>query len=67
MSITLKNLSHSELIGISRQHPVLAIGTAVGFAIFLAARYLQNPWRKLPPGLRGLPLLGKALQLRSQQ
>ncbi len=45
----LPNLSPSELIGISRQHPVLAFGTAVGIAIFLAAHYLQSPWRKLPP------------------
>jgi hypothetical protein len=67
MSIDLKNLSPSEVIAVSRQHPVLTLGTAVGFAIFLAARYLQSPWRKLPPGPRGLPLLGNALELRSQQ
>ncbi|KAN0132228.1 Cytochrome P450 [Lactarius tabidus] len=67
MSIALKNLSPSEVIAVSRQHPVLTLGTTVGFAIFLAARYLQSPWRKLPPGPRGLPLLGNALELRSQQ
>ncbi|KAI9450803.1 hypothetical protein BJY52DRAFT_1300988, partial [Lactarius psammicola] len=41
---------------------VLAFGTAVGFAIFLAACYLQSPWRKPPPGPR--QLLGNALPLR---
>jgi hypothetical protein len=67
--IALKNLSSSllEAIAVTRRHSVLAYGTVVGFAIFLAARYLQSPWRKLPPGPRGLPLLGNALELRSQQ
>ena len=65
MSIALKSLSPSEVIAISRQHPVLAFGAAVGFLLFLATRYLESPWRKLPPGPRDLPFLGSALELRS--
>ena len=65
MSTALKSLSPSEVIVISREHPVLAFGSVIGFVIFLAARYLQSPWRKLPPGPRGLPLLGNVLDLRS--
>ena len=65
MSIALKNLSLFEVIEILSQHPVLAFGATVGFVIFLATRYLQSPWRKLPPGPRGLPLIGSALELRS--
>ncbi|KAI9435069.1 cytochrome P450 [Lactarius indigo] len=67
MSFPLKGLSPSEITGIPQQHPVLAFGTVIGFAIFLVARHLQSPWRKLPPGPRGLPFLGNALQLRDQQ
>ncbi|KAI9435080.1 cytochrome P450 [Lactarius indigo] len=67
MSIIIKSLSPSAVIAISRQNPVLAFGTVFALAIFFIARYLQSPWRKLPPGPRGLPLIGNALQLRSQQ
>jgi hypothetical protein len=67
MPITLNNLVPWGIIEIAKQHLILTFSIAAGFAVFLAARYLQSPWRKLPPGPRGLPLLGSALQLRSQQ
>ncbi len=40
--INLKNLSPSEVIGISRQHPVLAFGTAVG------SEWLRPPMSQPP-------------------
>jgi hypothetical protein len=68
MSIsTLDNLSIRGVIEISQLDLVLTFSTAICISIFLTAHYLQSPWRKLPPGPRGLPLLGNALQLRSQQ
>ena len=32
----------------------------------LVVRYLKNPWRFVPPGPRGLPIIGNALQLQDK-
>ena len=35
--------------------------------IILAVRYVTSPWRKVPPGPKGLPFLGNALQLHDKR
>ncbi|KAH9015899.1 cytochrome P450 [Lactarius hengduanensis] len=67
MPITFNNLSLWVTEISQQQLQVLTFWTAIGFAIFSTVRYFQSPWRKLPPGPRGLPLLGNALQLRGPQ
>lgn len=37
--------------------------TVLGLVIIFAIRYIRSPWRKLPPGPKGLPIIGNAWQL----
>ena len=34
--------------------------------IILVAHYIRSPWRKVPPGPKGLPILGNAFQLQNK-
>ncbi|KAI0293116.1 cytochrome P450 [Russula brevipes] len=44
--------------------PRLALITAL--VIILSVQYARSPWRRVPPGPRGLPFLGNALQLHDK-
>lgn len=39
----------------------------LGVAAFSVVRYVNSPWRKLPPGPAGLPILGNVLQMGGKQ
>src|SRR5712672_1046521 len=38
----------------------------ISLLVTLAVRYVRSPWRSVPPGPKGLPLLGNALQLHDK-
>ena len=38
----------------------------VGFVVVLAVRYVRSPWRSVPPGPRGLPIIGHAHLFRDK-
>jgi hypothetical protein len=46
------------------QSPRIALITTL--IIILTVRYVRSPWRKVPPGPKGLPILGNALQLQDK-
>src|SRR5229473_4240272 len=63
--ILLRSLSAST-IKVIRDNTTLTAGFVLGLAIIITVNYARSPWRKLPPGLRRLPVLGNALQLRDK-
>ena len=42
------------------------LGLLVTLVIILVAQYIKSPWRKVPPGPKGFPILGNALQLKNK-
>jgi hypothetical protein len=67
MSTNLAVLSPSAIVVFAQQHSTLVSGILAGCTVLFTVRYLQSPWRKLPPGPRGIPLLGNVLEMRSKQ
>lgn len=44
----------------------LGLAVGLGLVVVLVVRYLKSPWRSVPPGPRGLPLLGNVLELQDK-
>ncbi|KAH9170547.1 cytochrome P450 [Lactarius sanguifluus] len=42
------------------------LAVVLGLALIIIVRYFRSPWRRVPPGPRGLPLIGNALELRDK-
>jgi hypothetical protein len=57
----------SQLFYLVKENRTLSLGIFLGFIALYVAHYATSPYRKLPPGPRGYPILGNVLELRSQQ
>ena len=51
----------------ARENKTLTLGILFGLTVLYVAHYFTSPYRKLPPGPPGYPVIGNVLDLRSQQ
>jgi len=61
------NSSYLELPRKVQGHGVFWAAAILGLVVLCAVRYLKSPYRKLPPGPRGYPIIGNLLDLRAEQ
>ena len=50
-----------------KDHGVLSIGVILGLIVLYVVRYISSPFRHLPPGPRGYPIIGNISDMKTGQ
>jgi hypothetical protein len=50
-----------------QDHGTFSIGVILGLIVLYAVRFLTSPFRKVPPGPRGYPVIGNLLEMKAGQ
>ena len=50
-----------------QDHGTFSIGVFLGLIVLYAIRFATSPFRKVPPGPRGYPIIGNLLEMKAGQ
>jgi len=58
---------HPSVFELTLSNAKLSITVLTGLMAICLIRYYRSPWRKLPPGPPGLPVVGNLLDLKQER
>ena len=57
----------SPIFRLVQDHAIFPIGAILSLVVLGVVRYFASPYRKLPPGPPGYPIIGNLLDMRDEQ